>query len=109
MKSTQRTAKNILRRKIYFRWYINHDTADPSYVSNQTTEVVSEDEDGPGLIILDEEKSKFPDVVMRLRSPLKYDLDSSAEPDSDQDSPDLFSVIRLHFVIRDKQLRMGGG
>ena len=95
--------------KIYFRWYINHDTVDPSYVSNQTTEVVSEDKDGPGLIILDEEKSKFPDVVMRLRSPLKYDLDSSAEPDSDQDSRGLFSVIRLHFVIRDKQMRMGDG
>ena len=80
-------------------------------MSNQTTEVVSENEDGPGLIILDEEKSKFPDVVMRLRSPLKYDLASSADQDqdSDQDSPGLFSVIRLHFVIRDKQLRMGGG
>ena len=78
-------------------------------MSNQTIEVVSED--GPGLIILDEEKSKFPDVVMRLRSPLKYDLASSADQDqdSDQDSPGLFSVIRLHFVIRDKQLRMGGG
>ena len=74
-------------------------------------EVVSEDEDGLGLIILDEERSKFPDVVMRLRSPLKYDLASSADQDqdSDQDSPGLFSVIRLHFVIRDKQLRMGGG
>ena len=74
-------------------------------------EVVTEDGDGPGLIILDEEKSKFPDVVMRLRSPLKYDLASSADQDqdSDQDSPGLFSVIRLHFVIRDKQLRMSDG
>ena len=98
-----------MRRKIHFRWYINHDTADPSFVSNQTTEAVNED--GPGLLILNAERSDFQDVVMRLRSPLKYDLESSAESSSvkDQYSPNLFSVIRLHFVIRDKQLRMGDG
>ena len=98
-------------RKIYSRWYINHDTADPSFVGNQTTEAVSEDEDGLGLLIFDAERSEFQDVVMRLRSPLKYDLDSSAEssPVKDQYSPNLFSVIRLHFVIRDKQLRMSDG
>lgn len=91
------------------RWYINHDTADPSFVSNQTTEVVTED--GPGLLILNAERSDFQDVVMRLRSPLKYDLESSAASSSvkDQYSPNLFSVSRLHFVIRDKQMRMGDG
>ena len=98
-------------RKKYFSWYINHDTADPSYVSNQTTEAISEDGDETGLLILDAERSKFQDVVMRLRSPLKYDLATSTEssPDKNQDGPNLFSVIRLHFVIRDKQLRMGDG
>ena len=100
-----------MRRK-YFRWYINHDTADPSYVSNQTTEVITEDGDVSGLLILNAERSKFQDVVMRLRSPLKYDLATSSTesgPDKNQDGPNLFSVIRLHFVIRDKQVRMGDG
>ena len=80
-------------------------------VAKVTTEVISKDGDMTSLLILDAERSKFQDVVMRLRSPLKYDLATSTESSADknQDGPNLFSVIRLHFVIRDKQLRMGDG
>ena len=87
------------------RWYINHDTADPSYVTNQTLEAVTGQEEASGLLVLHQEAgmAKFQDVVMRLRSPLKQDSDT------DQYNPNFFSVIKLHFVIRDKQFRIEDG
>ena len=91
------------------RWYINHDTADPSYITSQTQELLTKNNmttiTRPAAVL-----TKFQDIVMRLRSPLTSDIhQDSISPSSGQFHPNLFSVVRLHFEIRDKQLRTDQG
>ena len=47
---------------------------------------------------------------MRLRSPLTSDIhQDTISPSFGQYHPNLFSVVRLNFEIRDKQLRIDQG
>ena len=86
------------------RWYINHHAADRRLVSNQTRTRPSPS--NPPRDRTSEE------MVMELRTPLKYDI-ISGQPDtvtrsSARERRDLYSV-GLRFTVRDKLRRDYGG
>ena len=72
-------------------WYINHQAADRRLVSNQTRT--------PRDWLASEE------IVMGLRSPLKYEVSGKPEEET---RPDFYS-LGLRLTVRDKLVRDNGG
>jgi len=80
------------------QWYINHDTADPGFVSSQTQTLITDNK-----ISL-----KNDGVIRATLSPLKYDSGLGQDV-SRNHSSDMFSVLNLNFVIREKQFKSNNG